>query len=125
MANVVLWIDSDHAKIFELAGDTVTEKTLKRREIRHHTGSEKDHNHHKEGGHKFFHDVATHLEGAARILLIGPGEAKTRFRGHVESHHPHGHLGNKIIGEETVDHPTDGQIVALGKKFFSAHLRFE
>lgn len=58
------------------------------------------------------------------MLLVGPEDAKTHFQQHLERHH-HEALGKKVIGVETVDHPTDGQIVALAKKFLKAHLRFE
>jgi stalled ribosome rescue protein Dom34 len=123
MANYVVWIDSAEAKIFELHPTEVTEKTLKRHEIKHHAGSEKEQNRHK-NAEKFFHEVASKLASAHEILVIGPGEAKGHFKTHLETHH-HEPIGKKVIGVETVDHPTDGQIVALAKKFFKAHLRFE
>ncbi len=123
MANYVVWLDSSEAKIFELHPLEVDEKTLKRKEIRHHTGVEKEQNRHK-NSEKFFHEVAGALTNAHEVLLVGPGDAKTHFRTHLESHH-HNQIGNKIVGVETVDHPTDGQIVALAKKFFKTHLQFE
>ncbi len=124
MANYVVWLDSAHAKIFELhPEEAVEEKTLWRKEIRHHTGVEKEHNNHK-NGEKFFHEVAALLTDANELLLVGPGEAKVHFRTHLESHH-HPQVAKKIVGVETVDHPTDGQIIALAKKFFKNHLSFE
>jgi stalled ribosome rescue protein Dom34 len=123
MANVVVWIDSTHAKLFELHGETTTEVKLKKHEVRHHNGTEKEQNNHK-NSEKFFHDVALHLSQAHEVLLIGPGEGKSHFKSHLEKHH-HKQVALKIVGVETVDHPTDGQIVALAKKFFKAHLAFE
>lgn len=123
MANYVVWLDSAEAKIFELHPTEVEEKTLHRTEIKHHHGVDKEHNRHKNND-KFFHQLAGLLTGANEILLVGPGEAKGHFKTHLEQHH-HANVGSKIVGSETVDHPTDGQIIALAKKFFKAHLRFE
>ena len=120
MANYVVWMDQEHANIFELHPNEVKETHMKRHEIRQHTGAEKEQNRRKNTD-KFFGDVAQHLTGAHEILLLGPGLAKEHFKSHLESHHQE-LLGKKIVGVETVDHPTDGQIVALAKKFFKAHL---
>ena len=123
MANYVVWLDSSEAKVFELHPTEVNEKTLRRKEIRHHNGVEKEQNNHKDG-EKFFHTVAEALTGANEVLLVGPGDAKLHFKNHLERHH-HTEIGKKIVGTETVDHPTDNQIVALAKKFFKGHLQFE
>lgn len=123
MANYVVWLDSSLARIFELHPDKVEELHLKRVEFRHHNGAEKSQNAHK-NLEKYFHELAGALKEAHEILLVGPGDAKTHFRHHLEAHH-HADVNKKIVGVETVDHPTDGQIVALGKKFFKKHLQFE
>lgn len=123
MANYVVWLDSSEAKVFELHPTEVNEKTLRRKEIRHHNGVEKEQNNHKDS-EKFFHTVAEALTGANEVLLVGPGDAKLHFKNHLERHH-HTEIGKKIVGTETVDHPTDNQIVALAKKFFKGHLQFE
>jgi stalled ribosome rescue protein Dom34 len=122
MANYVVFIDLEHAKIFELHPDKVEAHSMRRHEIRHHGGNEKEKNNQK-NEEKFFHQVVGHLASAHEILLIGPGPAKIHFRAHIEKHAHE--VGKKVVGVETVDHPTDGQIVALAKKFFKAHLRFE
>ncbi len=118
MANFVVFIDLEHAKIFELHGEQVESHLIHRHEIRHHSGVEKEQNNHKNAD-KFFHGVATHLKVAHELLILGPGLAKTHFKDHLEKHDPE--IGKKVVGVETVDHPTDGQMVALAKKFFKAH----
>ena len=123
MANYVIWLDSEKAKIFALHPEEVSEKTLVRTEIRHHNAAEKEQNKHK-NAEKFYHEVATALSSAHEVLLVGPGEAKVHFQAHLKNHH-HAQVGSKIVGVETIDHPSDGQIVALAKKFFKNHLRFE
>jgi stalled ribosome rescue protein Dom34 len=124
MANYVVWLDSSVAKIFALHPGEFEETKLKRHELKHHNNTaDKAQNNHKDL-EKYFHQVATALEQAHEILLIGPGEAKTHFKQHLLNHH-HTKIADKIVASETVDHPTDGQIVALAKKFFKKHLQFE
>jgi hypothetical protein len=60
--------------------------------------------------------VARALEGAEPILVVGPSTAKLQFLRYVQKHE-HA-LEPKIVGLETVDHPTDGQIVAYAKRYF-------
>lgn len=123
MANFVVWLDHEHAKVFELHPDKVDEKTMRRHEIRHHQGTEKEQNNHK-NAEKFFHDVAIALSSAHEILVLGPGMAKDQFKSHLDHHH-HADLAKKVVGVSTVDHPTDPEIVASARKFFKAHLKFE
>ncbi len=65
----------------------------------------------------YYHNVAQALEGGSEVLVVGPANAKLEFIKHVHAH-DHG-LVEKIIGVETVDHPTDGQVVAYARKYFA------
>jgi len=51
----------------------------------------------------------------SRILIIGPGEAKTEFMHEVEKV---GQLAKKVVGMESVDHLTENQIAAMVRKYF-------
>ncbi len=82
---------------------------------RHPKGPTAEHNH-PDDVHRFFHEVARALEGAEPILVVGPSTAKLQFFRYVQKHE-HA-LEPKIVGLETVDHPTDGQIVAYAKRYF-------
>jgi hypothetical protein len=66
----------------------------------------------------FYDDVTAVLEPAMEWLLVGPGSAHGELADRVRSHHPQ--LADRIVGVETVDHPTDGQIVAHARAFFRA-----
>ena len=120
MANYVVFLDGEHAKIFELHPDNIVETKMNRHEQKSHLGHPKDHAH---DSAKFFHEVAAKLKKANEILLIGPGLAKDHFNTHLQHHH-HEEIARKVVGVQTVDHPTEGEIVALAKKFFKAHLQF-
>jgi stalled ribosome rescue protein Dom34 len=114
MSSFVVWLDSDHAHIHKFTTDGVNQENLKRHEKDHHTHNRGDVSKNSE---TFFHELATKLKDAERILLIGPGLGKTHFKSHLESHH-HGKLSEKVIGVETVDHLTDNQIDAYARKYF-------
>ena len=58
------------------------------------------------------------LKGAQEILVIGPANAKLNLIKHINSHDKQ--LSDKVIGVETVDHPTDAQVVVYARKYFTA-----
>ena len=63
-------------------------------------------------------EVARALDDAEEVLVVGPSTAKLHFVKYV---HRHDHrLESKIVGLETVDHPSDGQLVAYAKHYFEA-----
>jgi hypothetical protein len=56
------------------------------------------------------------LEGAEEVLVVGPSAAKLEFMRYVHKHDQATEA--KIVGIETVDHPTDGQLVAYANQYF-------
>ena len=81
--------------------------------------------HHKAGtvgsGHdqdrkSYWMDIAKVLEPSREILVVGHGTAKTEFAHFVRDHVPL--LMPRIVGVETLDKATDGEIVAFARKFF-------
>lgn len=66
----------------------------------------------------FFHRVAQALAGAQEILVVGPAQAKLQLVKHIHAHDTA--LVPNLIGVETVDHPTDAQLVAYARKYFRA-----
>ena len=66
----------------------------------------------------FFDDVARRLDGIDAVLIVGPASAKHEFRAFVEEKHPR--LAPKIVGVETADHPTGGEIVSHAGSYFDA-----
>lgn len=68
--------------------------------------------------HEFFERVAQAFADVREVLVVGPAQAKLEFVKYLEHHHPQ--LAKKIIGVETVDHPTDGQMLEHARRFFRA-----
>ncbi len=62
----------------------------------------------------YYDAVIACIRDAESILIFGPGEAKGELKERLEKHN----LGGRIVGVETVDKMTDGQIAAKVRKYF-------
>jgi stalled ribosome rescue protein Dom34 len=120
--HVAVWLDHDEARIFHVDPDAVDEKTLRAPTHHVHRHPKASHNH-PDDAHHFFEAVARELEGAERILVVGPSTAKLQFIRYAYQHDRT--LEPRIIGVETVDHPTDRQLVAYSRRYFAADDRMQ
>lgn len=118
--HAVVWIDHREAKVFEFNAEDVQKLVI-------HSHSPAKHLHHKAGalgaGHAaedaaFYHAVAEALAPVQEVLVVGPGSAKTALLKHLAAHDPK--IAAKVLGVESADHPSDGQIVAHARKYFEA-----
>jgi stalled ribosome rescue protein Dom34 len=57
---------------------------------------------------RYYDEVISFIHEAESILILGPGEAKEELKKRIERKRLHG----RIVGIETVDKMTDGQIEA-------------
>jgi len=64
----------------------------------------------------YYDKVIESIRDAESILIFGPGEAK----GELEKRLENKELGGRIVGIETVDKMTDGQIAARVRQHFPA-----
>jgi len=118
--HAVVWIDHSEAHVMHISPDDVEKSVV-------HPARPHSHLHNKRGAvgsgrasedQAYYHAIAAALQGAQEILVVGPAHAKLQLIKHIHSH-DHG-LVDKIIGVETVDHPSDGQLVAYARKYFVA-----
>ncbi len=117
--HAAVWIDQQEAKIFHIDRESVDATTVHapQHHVHRHPTVTAERSHPADAEH-FYHEVAKALEGAEEILVVGPAKAKLEFIKHV---HKHDHtLAPKIIGVETVDHPTDGQLLKYVRGYFRA-----
>jgi stalled ribosome rescue protein Dom34 len=117
--HVTVWIDHKEARIFHIDPYTIDEATvlapLHNIHHKHPVGPEGPHEH-PEDAQRFYQEVARAVDGSEEVLVVGPSSAKHEW---VEYVHKHDRaLEPKIVGVETVDHPTDRQLVAYAKKYF-------
>jgi stalled ribosome rescue protein Dom34 len=71
--------------------------------------------------HEFFGEVCDALAEFKEILVAGNHLAQADFRHYLEKHRPQ--VSPRVIGWETVDHPSEGQLLALARKFYDKHNR--
>lgn len=126
--HVVVWIDHQEARVFHVHRETVghaqpepiDETTILSPQhlIHRHPKGLGEPREHPEDATRFFHEVARSLEGADIVLVVGPSSAKIEFLKYIEAHDQT--LRAKVAGVETVDHPTDREIVAFAKRYFKA-----
>ena len=117
MSSHVVWLDHQEARVLAVHADGFDESSIHSpaSHIRQHAKGSSDH----PADEKHFFQQLTHaLLSAEQVLIVGPSTAKLHFVKYV---HKHAHdLEPKIIGVETVDHPTDAQIAAYARKYFVA-----
>lgn len=120
MAAYVVWLDHENAKLFKMQMGSIDPTHIRKHATKHHTAHESQTSHNNPADETFYHGIARSLEKADEILIVGPGLAKDHFRTHLEKHH-HANVLKKVVGCETVNHPTDAQIVAHARNFFKMH----
>jgi stalled ribosome rescue protein Dom34 len=112
----VVLIDHQNAQVLRL--DTGPEPGGK---LHAHTHNTRQHGSTVRTEHEFFGEVCEALTGFNEVLVAGSHLAQTDFRHYVEKHRPQ--IGARIVGWETVDHPSEGQLLALARKFYLKHDR--
>ena len=116
--HAVIWIDHKEAHVMFLSQDASEAEIIK-------TKSTHSHLHHKanEVGSgrlaldaKYLHSVIEAVKESKEILILGPGSAKLELIKHAHQHDQQ--IAANIVGVETVDHPSDKEILAYARKFF-------
>ena len=118
--HAVIWIDHREARVFHFNPTDVETLVL-------HPDNPTKHIHHKANsigsGHAstspdYLRAVAESVADAGAVLIAGPANAKTELVEYIRLHDPK--LTKAIAGVETVDHPSDAQLVAYARKYLTA-----
>jgi len=116
--HAVVWVDHQSAQVLQFDKETVQQEKVKAHS--HHT---RQHGSTVRTEHEFFAEVCDKLQGIGEVLITGAHQAQADFRHYVEKHRPA--IAKIIVGWETVDHPSEGQLIAFARKYFVAHDRME
>jgi stalled ribosome rescue protein Dom34 len=111
LAHAVVLIDHHTAQVLHFDADTVNTQKIKA-----HTHHTKQHGSSVRTEHEFFGDVCDALKGVAQLLVAGSHGSQADFRHYVEKHRAE--LTSHIVAWETVDHPSEGQLLALARQYF-------
>lgn len=114
----IVWIDHAQARVIQFDAETSSTSV-----VRPEGGT--PHLHHKansiDDGHlaedqNYLHAVGVALDGADAVLVAGPANAKLELMKHIARHDPP--LLKRVAGVQTVDHPTDGQLLDHARRYF-------
>lgn len=117
-SHAVVWMDHAEAHILHYTSEDVQNKLA---------GQPLQRRHHKRGqpdptraplDQAYFNDIARSLADATEILVAGPASAKSAFVKHLNEHSHD--LRRKIVAIETVDHPSNAQLLDYARKHFRA-----
>jgi len=116
--HAVIWIDHKEAHVMFLSESASEAEIIKSKSTHMHL-------HHKanevgsgrvELDRKYLHSVIHAVNESKEILILGPGSAKLELIKYAHQHDAK--IAVKIVGIETVDHPSDKEILAYARKFF-------
>lgn len=112
----VIWIDHLTAKIFAMVLTGVSAST-----VRAHLSSSHLHHHsnaigsgHVEQDPAFLSAIAKAVEACNDVLILAPGIEKATLMHYLQSSRP-----ELTLHLESSDHPTDEEIIAIGRKHFN------
>ena len=118
LSHAIVWIDHAQARVISFNSDTSATHVV-------HPLGGTPHLHRKahsiDSGHlaedqAYLHAVGQALAGVDAVLVAGPANAKLELIKHISRHDAQ--LMEKVSGVETVDHPTDGQLLDHARRHF-------
>jgi hypothetical protein len=114
-AHAVVWIDHLVAKVFGIGltgvSATAVHAHLASQHLHHKTNTIGDGRVQPDG--TFLARVGEAVRGCSDLLIIGPGIEKAELTQYLKAERP-----DLNLHVESSDHPTDAEIVALGRKRF-------
>jgi stalled ribosome rescue protein Dom34 len=118
--HAVVWLDHNEARVMHVSPNDVEKSVVNppapHRNLHRKRGSVSGSRQPED--QQFYHEVVEALSGAVEILIVGPGQAKLELIKHIHSHDHE--VSKQVVGVETVDHPSDAQLVAFARKYFVA-----
>jgi stalled ribosome rescue protein Dom34 len=113
--HAVVWLDHTKAQVIHFDLSAAESESLKTHSAHPHPHIKHGESHASDNT-EFFKDIAEALKDSLEILVVGPAEEKTAFVKYLTENLPA--IAGKIKGVETVDHPSEGQLLAHARKHF-------
>jgi stalled ribosome rescue protein Dom34 len=116
----VVWIDHREAHVIQFNPEDAEASIV-------HPKSKHEHLHHKQSAvgsgrlpedHAYYQAVSDAIRNAGEILIVGPSSAKLELFKHLQKHAPA--VAARVVSVETVDHPTDGELLKFARRHFEA-----
>jgi stalled ribosome rescue protein Dom34 len=121
----MVWLDHREAKVFHFDAEHSQEVVIRNshgHQNLHHKANSGD------SGHvpvvkEYLQRVVAEMATAGAILIVGPGSAKKELHTYTQRFRPD--VASRIRAVQALDHPTDGQLLAQGRKYFEADDRMQ
>lgn len=113
-SNAIVWLDHQDAQFLHLQGDEYAPSQVK---AHHHNTRQ-----HASGvrtEHEFFGAVCHAIDAVNGTLVVGAHTALSDFKHYVGKHSPA--TEKHIVGWQASERLSEGQLAALGRKFFERH----
>lgn len=111
LSHAVAWIDQHTAQVLHIDAEPVVDK-----KINEHLHYTRQHGSKVRSEHEFFAEVCDSLAGIDSVSVAGTHTSQADFRHYVEKHRPT--VATQIVGWETINHSTEGEIVKMAREFF-------
>ncbi len=116
----IVWIDHREAHVIQFNPEDAEASVV-------HPKSKHEHLHYKHGAvgpgkvpedPAYYHSVADAIKDAGEVLIVGPSTAKLALFKYLQKHAPT--VAERVVSVETVDHPTDGELLQFARRHFAA-----
>lgn len=118
--HAVVWLDHHQAHIVQFTLDPKAGQN-ESQQLSERPVQTKQNNSAVRTEHEFFGEVCDALKSIAQVLITSGHTTQSDFKHYLEKHRPL--LLANIAGWQTVDHPSDGELVALARQYFVQHTR--
>jgi stalled ribosome rescue protein Dom34 len=109
--HAVVWIDHNSAQVLQFDAEHVQAQKVKS-----HNHYTRQHGSTVRSEHEFFGHVCDAIADVPEVLITGAHTSLADLRHYVAKHRPQ--VAPRIVGYETVDHPSENQLVAFARKYF-------
>ena len=119
--HAIVWLDHREARIIDFTVDDANTTAVTNADDARRVNRKQNH----QGAARqpdfteFYNEVAEAFATSTEVLVVGPAEAKNEFVRHLEQKFPK--RAAKVVGVETLDHPSDGQLLAFARKYFKRY----
>ena len=118
LRHTIVWLDHHDAKVIDFSFDDKRVLDI------HYEGDDRKLHHkantigsgHKPDDPRYFKQIVEAVDSAHQLLITGPSTAKLALKKHIDRHEPG--LAKAVVGVETLDHPSEGELLAYARKYF-------
>ncbi len=121
--HAAVWLDHREARILHVDAAGFDEALIgaPSRHVHRHPPGAAEERHHPDDLQRYLAEIAGSLRDAEQVLVLGPSTAKLQLLRFLHEREPL--IEAKVLAVETVDHPTDKQLIAYVKQYFKVDAR--